>query len=87
MYVLHLYLQEAWSEGLKLSAAMNFKFPNMVPTSLQSIVTNASFDGVQLMADMLAWDPQKRPTAAQVINCNHHGMYTHVIILVHTLIL
>ena len=78
MYVLHLYLQEAWSEGLKLSAAMNFKFPNMVPTSLQSIVTNASFDGVQLMADMLAWDPQKRPTAAQVIKQTKLYASTHM---------
>lgn len=53
-------------EGVKLAAAMNFKFPTMVPTSLHSIVTNASHDGIQLMADFLAWDPHKRPTAAQV---------------------
>ena len=53
---------------MKLAAAMNFKFPTMVSTSLHSIVTNASHDGIQLMADLLAWDPHKRPTATQVQN-------------------
>jgi len=45
---------------------MNFKFPTMVPTSLRSLIPSASEDGVRLMADMLLWDPQKRPTSAQV---------------------
>ena len=65
--------QEVWSEGVKLASAMNFKFPTMVPTSLHSLVPNASFDGVQLMADLLTWDPQKRPTAAQV-EISHYCM-------------
>lgn len=66
MFICLVCFQEVWLEGVKLAAAMNFKFPTMVPTSLHSIVTNASHDGIQLMADMLSWDPHKRPTAAQV---------------------
>lgn len=58
--------QEVWIEGVKLASAMNFKFPTMVPTSLHSLIANASFDGIQLMAELLTWDPQKRPTATQV---------------------
>lgn len=68
--ILYVYVyfsfQEVWLEGVKLASAMNFRFPTMVPTSLQAIVTNASFDGIQLMADLMAWDPNKRLTAAQV---------------------
>ena len=45
---------------------MNFKFPTMVSTSLSSLIQNASTDGVQLMSDLMAWDPQKRPNAVQV---------------------
>lgn len=45
---------------------MNFRFPKCVPTSLKSLIPNASSDAVTLMKDMLQWDPEKRPSAAQV---------------------
>lgn len=38
----------------------------MVPTSLRTLIPSASEEGVRLMSDMLQWDPQKRPTTAQV---------------------
>ena len=55
-----------WPEGHRLAAAMNFKWPQMIATSLKSLIPSAGADGIQLMQDMLAWDPQKRPTAQQV---------------------
>ena len=34
-------------------------------TPLHNLIPNASKEGIQLMLDMLAWNPLKRPTAAQ----------------------
>jgi protein kinase len=59
--------QQNWPEGLKLAQRMNFKFPQMVPTPLQSIVPNASPEGLQLMQKMLEYDPSKRPSASQAL--------------------
>lgn len=58
---------QTWPEGLKLAAAMNFKFPRFVATPLSSLITNASADAIQLMTDMLIYDPKRRPTAAQCL--------------------
>ncbi|KXJ29029.1 serine/threonine-protein kinase MAK [Exaiptasia diaphana] len=59
--------KEEWSEGHKLASAMNFKFPQMVPTPLKQLIPNASPEAVQLMRDLMMWDPKKRPTAAQAL--------------------
>lgn len=58
--------QEEWPEGYKLAAAMNFRFPQCVPTPLQSIMPMASEDAIILMRDMMLWNPEKRPSALQV---------------------
>lgn len=43
---------------------MNFSFHQSPGIPLQSIVNTASEDALRLMADFLAWSPEKRPTAA-----------------------
>lgn len=58
--------QATWPEGLKLAAAMNFKFPTFSPTPLSKIVTNACPEAIDLMTALCHWDPNKRPTAVQV---------------------
>lgn len=55
-----------WPEGYNLATSMNFRFPKCVPTSLRSLIPNASNEAITLMKDMLQWDPEKRPSAAQV---------------------
>ena len=45
---------------------MNFHFPKVVPTQLSAVVPCACEEGLQLMAALLSWDPQSRPTASQV---------------------
>ena len=45
---------------------MNFKFPQCVKTGLRSIIPNASNEGIQLITEMLYWNPKKRPNAMQV---------------------
>ena len=59
-------LQADWPEGHHLATSMNFRFPKCVPTSLRSLIPNASDEAIALMRDMLQWDPEKRPSAAQV---------------------
>ena len=58
--------QEEWEEGYRLAASMNFRWPQCVATNLRTLIPNASNEALQLMRDMLMWNPHKRPTAAQV---------------------
>lgn len=59
--------KEEWPEGHQLAAAMNFKFPKIVATPLRQLIPNASSEGVQIMYDMLRWNPQRRPTSQQTL--------------------
>ncbi|KAM6918206.1 serine/threonine-protein kinase MAK-like isoform 2-T2 [Xenentodon cancila] len=56
-----------WPEGFSLAASMNFHFPKCAPINLRSLIPNASDDAITLMKDMLQWDPEKRPSAAQAL--------------------
>ncbi|XP_061821450.1 serine/threonine-protein kinase MAK isoform X2 [Nerophis lumbriciformis] len=56
-----------WSEGYHLASAMNFRFPQCVPTPLKTLIPNASSEAITLMKDLLQWDPKKRPTAVQAL--------------------
>ncbi|XP_053344012.1 serine/threonine-protein kinase MAK isoform X3 [Clarias gariepinus] len=56
-----------WLEGHQLAAAMNFRFPQCVPTPLKTLIPNASTEALILMKDLLHWDPKKRPTAVQAL--------------------
>lgn len=38
-----------------------------MPTALKELIPNASPEAIQLMRDMLLWDPKKRPTCAQAL--------------------
>jgi len=51
-----------WPEGLKLAQRMNFKFPQSAKTPIASLCPNASPEAVQLMEDMMLYDPKKRPS-------------------------
>jgi hypothetical protein len=42
------------------------QFPRFVRTPLEKLVPNASKEALELMTDLLTFDPAKRPTAAQV---------------------
>ena len=57
----------SWPEGYKLASQMNYRFPQAQPANFQALMPTASYDAIQLMLRMLAWDPQKRPTAAECL--------------------
>ncbi|XP_024408162.2 serine/threonine-protein kinase MAK isoform X4 [Desmodus rotundus] len=56
-----------WPEGYQLASAMNFHFPQCVPINLKTLIPNASNEAIQLMTEMLNWNPKKRPTASQAL--------------------
>ncbi|XP_069349469.1 serine/threonine-protein kinase MAK isoform X1 [Eulemur rufifrons] len=56
-----------WPEGYQLASSMNFRFPQCVPINLKTLIPNASNEAIQLMTDMLNWDPKKRPRASQAL--------------------
>ncbi|XP_020622364.1 serine/threonine-protein kinase ICK-like [Orbicella faveolata] len=59
--------KEDWPEGHQLAANMKFKFMQVIATPLKELIPNASPEAIQLMRDMLLWDPKKRPTCAQAL--------------------
>nr|XP_029131658.1 serine/threonine-protein kinase MAK-like [Labrus bergylta] len=56
-----------WLEGYNLAASLNFRFPKCMPTSLRSLIPTAGDEAIMLMRDMLQWDPERRPSAAQAL--------------------
>eukprot|EP00516_Mucochytrium_quahogii_P011279 CAMPEP_0203785966 /NCGR_PEP_ID=MMETSP0100_2-20121128/1332_1 /ASSEMBLY_ACC=CAM_ASM_000210 /TAXON_ID=96639 /ORGANISM=" , Strain NY0313808BC1" /LENGTH=577 /DNA_ID=CAMNT_0050688151 /DNA_START=305 /DNA_END=2038 /DNA_ORIENTATION=- len=58
---------QSWEEGMKLSTAMNLKFPQFVATPLDQIIPQASPEAIALMRDLLKYDPMARPTASQAL--------------------
>ncbi|XP_067421544.1 serine/threonine-protein kinase ICK [Emydura macquarii macquarii] len=60
-----------WPEGYQLASAMNFRWPQCVPNNLKTLIPNAGSEAVQLMRDMLQWDPKKRPTATQALRYSY----------------
>lgn len=56
-----------WPEGHQLASQMNFRWPQVAGVGLRAKVPNASSEAMQLMVDMLQWNPKKRPTASQAL--------------------
>ncbi|XP_046396974.1 serine/threonine-protein kinase dyf-5-like [Ischnura elegans] len=54
-----------WPEGHYLASAMKFKFPQFPSIPLHSVIKNASSEAINLMNDMLNWNPTRRPLAQQ----------------------
>jgi protein kinase len=59
---------ETWPEGLRLAAGIGYSFPQFAPTSLAQLIPNASPAAVELMTEMLRWDPKSRPTAEAALS-------------------
>ncbi|XP_023819228.1 serine/threonine-protein kinase ICK isoform X2 [Oryzias latipes] len=60
-----------WPEGYQLASAMNFRWPQCVPSNLKTLIPNASAEAIHLMTDFLQWDPRKRPASAQALRYSY----------------
>jgi len=56
-----------WSEGYQLAAKIGLTFPQFAPVSLSTLIPNASHEAIELISEMLKFDPHKRITAAQIL--------------------
>jgi len=62
-----------WPEGHQLAANMNFRFPQCVSSDISQIIPQASRDAVQLMSDLMLWNPKKRPTTGVALKYPYFG--------------
>ncbi|XP_041645994.1 serine/threonine-protein kinase ICK-like [Cheilinus undulatus] len=60
-----------WPEGYQLASAMNFRWPQCVPSNLKTLIPNASPEAIHLMTDLLQWDPKRRPASAQALRYSY----------------
>lgn len=67
-----------WPEGHQLAGRMNFRWPQCTATPLRTLIPNASSEAIQLMQDMLQWNPKKRPTAAQALRHPYFSVGQHL---------
>ncbi|XP_020576080.1 cyclin-dependent kinase F-4 isoform X2 [Phalaenopsis equestris] len=56
-----------WAEGLRLADALNYRFPQVPCANLSELIPSASENAVNLIKSLCAWDPAKRPKAAEVL--------------------
>jgi len=56
-----------WFEGQQLLKKMDFKIPNFPGVNLKTIIPDASNEALELMYNMLQFDPNKRPTAQKLL--------------------
>ncbi|KAJ3144886.1 hypothetical protein HDU89_007689 [Geranomyces variabilis] len=63
----HITAGGTWPEGLRLAGAMKFRFPQVPPRPLAQVIPNAADGPLQLLAGMLRYDPNARPTAQEAL--------------------
>ena len=58
---------DQWPEGYRLASNSGAHFPNCPGVPFSTLVPTCCEEGLQLLQELLHWDPQKRITAAQTI--------------------
>lgn len=59
--------RQTWEDGVKLAHQMGYKFPSFTRTKFEQLIPTASRAGLQLLTDLLAYDPAKRPSASDAL--------------------
>jgi len=55
-----------WPDGLRLASSLGVRLPQMVTTPFAALIPNASQEALQVINALLTYDPNRRPTAAEV---------------------
>jgi serine/threonine protein kinase len=58
---------ESWNEGIQQANKMDIKFPKFESQKLESVIPMASKDAIDLISQMIKWDPNKRATASNLL--------------------
>ncbi|CAD8208340.1 unnamed protein product [Paramecium pentaurelia] len=61
------FTQQEWPEGCRLVSQMGLALAQFQPLQLQQLIPNASTEAINLLTQMIRWDPNKRITAAQML--------------------
>jgi serine/threonine protein kinase len=56
-----------WGEAINLAKKIEFKFPNVNGAGLKASCPEASPEAIEVMTEMLKWDPNKRATASKLL--------------------
>lgn len=59
--------QSDWPDGYRLATIIQFRFPECQRVELKSLIPQASDYGLELLEELLQWDPEKRPSAQQAL--------------------
>lgn len=59
--------QNDWPDCERLAANMHFHFPECQKIDFNALISRASASGIQLLEQLLQWDPERRPTAQQTL--------------------
>ena len=58
---------DTWNDGIQQANIVGIRFPTNPGIDLEKIVTGASSEAIDLMKQMLKWDPNKRATAKALL--------------------
>ncbi|CAD8208031.1 unnamed protein product [Paramecium pentaurelia] len=61
------FTQLEWPEGSRLVSQMGLALAQFQPLQLQQLIPNASTEALNLLTQMIRWDPNKRITATQML--------------------
>ena len=65
---------DTWNDGIRQANKIGMKFPTCPGTDLEKVITGASSEAIDLMKQMIQWDPNKRATAKNLLN---HPFFTN----------
>jgi len=65
---------DTWNDGIQQANIVGIKFPTNPGIDLEKIITGASSEAIDLIRQMLQWDPNKRATAKALLK---HPFFTN----------
>ena len=65
---------DTWNDGIQQANIVGIKFPTNPGIDLEKIITGASSEAIDLIKQMLQWDPNKRATAKALLK---HPFFTN----------
>ena len=65
---------DTWNDGIRQANIIGMKFPTCPGTELEKVIPGASAEAIDLMKQMIQWDPNKRATAKNLLK---HPFFTN----------